>query len=70
MTILDVRTRQISDSDGRVVEVAVPIEDWKRLIAEADSRGDWSRIAKYVGTVKLPGDPLEVQRQLRAEWER
>jgi hypothetical protein len=70
MTILDVRTRQISDSDGRVVEVAVPIEDWKRLVAEADTRGDWSRVVKHVGKVELPGDPLEVQRQLRSEWDR
>lgn len=70
MTILDVRTRQISDSDGRVVEVAVPIEDWKRLVADADTRGDWSRVVKHVGKVELPGDPLEVQRQLRAEWDR
>lgn len=70
MTILDVLTRQISDSEGQVVEVAVPIEDWKRLVADAGTRGDWSRVVKHVGKVNLPGDPLEVQRQLRAEWDR
>lgn len=66
-----IRKQVLYDENNVPIGVVVPIEEWNRIEAKLKPKLmgiPASRLMKHFGKMSYPGDAVEVQRQLRAEW--
>lgn len=60
----------LTDENKHPVAVQIPYEEWLAIeLAMGKMQIKKSRISHLSGTIKLPEDPLQYQRNIRDEWQ-
>ncbi len=65
-----VRKQIVYDDHQQPVQVLISFKDWQRIeqALGASDEPNAKELMQFYGKVDFGGDPLKVQRQMRAEW--